>query len=230
MKPFDDVFIKINDLVANKGISLDYKNSKKLSDGKNSIIFKNDLAYELGGKDFGLGGYAITNNKLLINSDEVILIGNDLPNIKSDCNFARISLILVDDELSGENLFQKIRKIDYVRYHVNKEGYMVRISPTLLHEAVRVSKDLVKNKISFASIGSEYIAKYHDLPNVLAAKIIFITDNSFDYKSLNEFIIEQENITKALDHLVNKLNMDCNSCNLQKICASVEELCADLKK
>lgn len=229
MKPFDDVFIGINNLVNGKGISLDYKNSKILPDDRNSIIFKNDLAYELGNQ-YGLGGYALTDNKYLISNDEVILIGNDLNKIKGDCNYARISLILVDDKLNGDNLFQKVRKIDYIRYHINKKGYMIRISPTLLHETVRVSKDLVKENISFASIGNEYIKKYHELPNVLRVKIIFITDPSFDYASLNNLILEQENITKALDHLVNKLNMDCKSCNLQQICASVEELCNDLKK
>lgn len=231
MKLFDDVFIKMNDLIKDKGVVLDYKNALDLADGKNSIIFKNESAYELGSdSNYGLGAYAITDDKSLLNDDEVVLIGKDLYEISCDCNFTRISLILVDEQINKDNLFSKIRKIDYVRYHVTKDGYMIRISPTLQKESIRVSKKLVKNKISFASIGKEYIKKYHEIKNVIHSKIIFITEDSFDYSSLNECIMLQENITKALDHLVNKLNMDCNSCSLQKICASVEELCDDLKK
>ena len=229
MNPFDDVFVKMSSLIKDRGVSLDYLKANELPDDKNCIIFQNELAYSLGNdSNYGLGAYAITTDKNKISKDEVILIGKDLPEIKGDCNFARISLILVDD--STDNLFSKVRKIDYVRYHITKNGYMIRISPTLEKESVRVSKSLIKNKISFASIGREYIKKYHELSNVIYSKIIFVTDDNFDYDSLSKYIIDEENITKALDHLANKVNMDCNSCNLQKICASVEELCDELKK
>lgn len=36
--------------------------------------------------------------------------------------------------------------------------------------------------------------------------------------------LHTENITKALDHLLQNVKMDCHSCSLKEVCAEVEQL------
>ena len=45
-----------------------------------------------------------------------------------------------------------------------------------------------------------------------------------DYDALSQSLLRSEQITQALDHLVNKVNMDCHSCALQEICEEVEKM------
>ena len=58
-----------------------------------------------------------------------------------------------------------------------------------------------------------------------AVKLVFITHPDFPYKELSALTERSENITKALDHLLQKVKMDCSICGLKDICAEVEELC-----
>lgn len=80
-----------------------------------------------------------------------------------------------------------------------------------------------KNNISFSKIGKFFIDKYHQLDFVKAIKIIFITKEDFDYQNINLLLTKSENITKTLDHLLNKVKMDCTSCSLQIVCNEVEK-------
>ena len=38
-----------------------------------------------------------------------------------------------------------------------------------------------------------------------------------------------EDITKALDHLMKNIKMDCQVCSLKAVCEEVEELCNETK-
>lgn len=204
------------------------ENSKKLDctiswkeANKNEIIFKQDSLYELD----GISGVLYTSNKNIFKRDEIYLLGNDLSEISHDNKYARIVICLIDEEKIGEGntLYQNLRKIDYVRYHVNPQGYMMRISSFNQKECVRLSKKAIKDQISFSQIGKFFIDKYHQLDFVKAIKIIFVTKEDFDYQKINLLLTKSENITKTLDHLLNKVKMDCTSCSLQVICNEVEK-------
>ena len=54
--------------------------------GKDNMILRSDMAYELGGSSASipaLGGTAITDDKNLVSQDEILLVGPDLPEIKN---------------------------------------------------------------------------------------------------------------------------------------------------
>ncbi len=53
--------------------------------------------------------------------------------------------------------------------------------------------------------------------------MIFVTSDDFPYADLPALQSKIENITKALDHLMNNVKMDCHSCSLQVICNEVEK-------
>ncbi|MCR4790231.1 MAG: hypothetical protein K5839_04055 [Treponemataceae bacterium] len=195
--------------------------------GKHNMILRSDMAYELGGSEKPLpaiGGTALTSNEEFVPQDQILLIGPDLTEITEDLPFARISCCRVDSESMGEGniLYKAVKNIDYCRYHVSPEGFMMRVSSLQNRESVRVSKTAIKNKISFSDAGSLMINSYHKDPKVIAAKVVYITLKDFNFAELEKLVKQTDMITKTIDHIMSSALMDCGTCGLQKICDEVE--------
>lgn len=193
--------------------------------GKDNLIFRQDMAYELGGNDaatYALGMTAVTENMDL--SDEILLIGKDLPQIHADVPYARIALIQVKKGTLGQgnSLYNAIKKMEFVRYHVNPEGFMTRVSLINSRESARVSKAALKKGLTFSHVGTGMLKEYHKNPNIIGVKLIFITDPEFPFHKLSELTRQSDRITKAIDHILGTGMTDCNACSLQKICSEVE--------
>ena len=236
MKLYDECFDGVAELLDRypaKKLELKSASAWK-SSGKNQIIFQSDTAYELGGGTLpAVSSVAFTDRADFVQGDEILLIGNDLGEIKKNSPFARIALIRVnEDEMgTGEKLYQTIRKIEYARYHINPEGYMPRISAFTHREAARVSKAALKKGLGFAEVGAFFIEEYKKQPQVEAVKLLFVTAESFPYDALEAIMKKSEDITTALDHILKDLKMDCETCSLKSVCEEVEALCEkDFKK
>lgn len=230
MKLYDSLFGQLNSLLEQK-LHLSYTPSSNWIIGdSNQLIFKNETALELGGSSkVAVAGLLISSDPTLIGDEEVIVYGPDIKDLEGDSNYLRIALVQVDDEKMGEgkDIYSSIRKIDYVRYHINPLGAMFRISPLASKESIVISKSAKKDGISLKDIGSQFISAFDKLPQVKKSKVIFITEPNFDYASLEVILKKGEDITKALDHLLGKVKMDCHSCSLQKVCEEVETLCKE---
>ena len=197
--------------------------------GRNNMILKSDMAYELGGADTplaALGRTVITAEGSLVSKDEVVLLGPDLNEMDADHPYARLTVALVDEEKMGEGdaLYNAIRDIEYVRYHVNPKGFMMRVSTSKNRENVRVSKEAIAAGLDFATVGRAFVDKLHENPRVKAVKVIFVTDPSADFASLEKEVKAAEAITKTIDHVFKDLKMDCHTCNLKQVCDEVEGL------
>ncbi len=206
---------------------LDMANANWADAGDHNLILRADMAYELGGGTCpAVSAMGVTANTELVPSDEVYLLGPDLSEIKVDQPYARIALVRVAEDSLGDGnvLYNAIRKIEYVRYHINPEGYMTRISASNGREPVRVSKEAIEKGLGFAHVGKLFLDKYHENKNIEAVKLIFITQPDFDYKSLAEQSRHLEEITGTIDHIFKNVTMDCGSCSLQQICDEVEGL------
>ena len=105
---------------------------------------------------------------------------------------------------------------------MNPQGFMTRVSSIQNRESVRVSKEAIKNGISFSDVGNLMLKSLHKDPKVLAAKVIFITLKDFPYEELRQSVKKADDITKTIDHIASNALMDCGSCGLQKICDEVE--------
>ncbi len=229
MKIYDECFLGIDKILEEYDPQkLDIDRKEKWKDmGKNQIIFQNDMAYELGkGTLPGVSSIAITDSAKFVPEDEVLLIGNDLPDINGDMPFARIALIRVNEEEmgSGDDLYKAIRKIEFARYHIQPEGYMMRISAFTHREGVRISKKSLSKGLDFAKVGRLFIDEYKKCTQVKAVKILFVTDPTFPYEKLQSIMEKSEQITAALDHIMKDIKMDCDSCNLKTVCEEVEAL------
>ncbi len=193
-----------------------YQNNNAWEDmGYSQVIMQRDSAYELSGTGFNL----VTTDPV---NDEIVVIGEDLNEIKSDRKFARVSLIQIENAEDQQKTYDLIRKIEYVKYHYFPDGYMIRTSSRSHKEAVRVSKEAIKKGINFEKTGALLINKYKENPSVKGVKVFFITDANVDFKELNTIAEKNNQITETLNHIMNNVKFDCDTCNLKPICDEVE--------
>lgn len=192
--------------------------------GSSELVLQRDAAYELGASGHGSANYILfTSSSDLVNKDQILLYGQDLKEIRSDIDFARIVLLRVgvlDDD--NEKVYRILKDIEFAKYHVYPEGYMVRMSPENYREQVRVSKKAVKGGISFRNIGASYIKAYKRDINVLNATVIFITAPGFDYNGMKAAAKKANDITNTLTTILEGLPTDCSVCSLKGICDEVE--------
>ena len=202
-----------------------YKPGKAWPDlGSAELVLQSDAAYELGALGLGSANYICpTTSSDLVNKDEVLLYGSDLKAIKKDVPFARIVLLRVGVlEGEDEEVYRALKDIEFCKYHVYPEGYMVRMSPESHREQIRVSKKALKRGINFEQIGYRYIEAYKKDPNVLNVKVIFVTDPSLDFAAMLDNAKKADAITNTLTHIMESLPTDCTVCQLKDICDEVE--------
>ena len=226
MELYNALIENTNELLAKGSPSVwPYRAGKAWPDlGSAELVLQSDAAYELGALDLGSANYICTTTSSdLVSRDEVLLYGPDLKAIKKDVPFARIVLLRVG-VLDGEDeeVYRALKDIEFCKYHVYPEGYMVRMSPESHREQVRVSKKAIKRGINFEQVGYRYIEAYKKDPNVLNVKVIFITDPTLDFKAMLENAKKADAITSTLTHIMEGLPTDCSVCQLKDICDEVE--------
>ena len=224
MKLYDSTIKKSLELAGSQLTPLSQTSLWKNLDEK-VFIFPGDSAVELGASDKD-SSYLIayTTDENLVNKDEILLRGKDIKDLKGDEPFARIAILLIDDSKhqDEQKIYRFLRDIEYKRYKVNPDGYMIRVNTNQLREGARVSKAAVKKGISFADVGKILQDAYKQDENVKAVKQIFITDPSFDFEAFADVAKLNEGITVTLDHILKNLKMDCNVCSFKEICDTIE--------
>lgn len=192
--------------------------------GSSELVLQKEAAYELGARGKGSANYILyTSSAELAGKDRVIVCGRDLKEISGDCDFARIVILrigVLDDD--DEKVYRTLKDIEFAKYHVHPEGYMVRMSPENHREQIRVSKKAVAGGISFEKLGANYIAEYKKNPNVVNATVIFATDPTLDYAKLQALAKMSVDVTGTLTHIFEGLPTDCSVCALKDICDEVE--------
>ena len=188
------------------------------------LVLQKDAAFELGASGKGSANYVLfTSSSELVGEDKVLLYGPDLNELHGDCDFARIVLLRVG-VLDGddETVYRTLKDIEFAKYHVNLEGYMIRMSPESYREQVRVSRQALKKGVSFRRIGSSYIKAYKQDENVLNATVVFVTAPGFDYAAMKDTAKKASDVTNTLTHILEGLPTDCSVCSLKGICDEVE--------
>lgn len=187
------------------------------------ILFKKDMAYELGGGNLpAYSGVAFTSDEAV--KDEIIVYGPDLPQLKKDSPYARLTILRVDDSSwkDNEQAYRVMRRLDYTRFHIFPKGFMMRISAAANREPVRVGRAELQAGLNFEQVGRLFLEAYHEHPEVLGAKIIFITDKNFPYDKFGEEVQKMDSIAESMNEIFNNLIMDCAACRLKPVCDEVE--------
>lgn len=195
------------------------------TEAEQRLIFQNDMAYELGGG--GLPAVsALAFTSLPAKTDRLLLCGPDLPQLKADSPYARLTVLHIDgrDWQNDQQTYRLLRQMEYTRYHVYPRGFMMRISTTAGREPVRVSREALQRGLDFAQAGRLFLEAYHRHPQVRAVSLLFVTAPDFPYDLLAKKAAGMEAVTNSLDQIWNNLVMDCQSCQLKPVCDEVEGL------
>ena len=197
-------------------INYDYNSQNAWKDaGTNQVILQKHSAFELKGTGLNL----VTSSAV---EDGITVIGDELSDIKKDRHFTRFTIVQIDEQESEQKAYNLIRKIEYVKYHYFPDGYMIRTTSRSHQEAVRVSKEAIKKGISFQNVGNLLIDKYKENPAVKGVKVVFITSEKADHKAFEALAQKNNSITETLNHIMNSVNFDCDTCNLKPICDEVD--------
>ncbi len=217
MEFFDSLICEVSAMAdASHKINYPYNKHSAWTDlGYSQVILQRDTAFELDGVGFNL----VTSSYV---GDGIIVIGDELDSITADRKFARVCLVQIENSDEEQEYYKIIKKADYVKYHCFPEGYMMRTTSRSHKESVRVAKSALKKDISFEKVGNLFINKYKENPKVKAVKVIFVTDRESDYKNLENIAQKSGSIAETLNHIMNSIKFDCDSCNLKPICDEVE--------
>ena len=208
--------------------SWDYEASRAWPDaGASELVLGRDAAFELGGGGQPAAQFtAVTTSPSLVERDQVLLWGPDLPQLRGDSPYARIALLRVGDIESDDGddtvAYNAIKDMEFVKYHVFPRGYMLRISTENNREQVRVSRQAIRERVSFYRVGCDFIRRYRENPHVLAVKLIFLTAPDGPYGALADLGRRSTEITRTLCTILDGLPMDCSACHLKPICDEVE--------
>lgn len=230
MNLYDSIIEKIDALTGNGAKRVfKYDESKAWRETKEfELILQKDMAYELGGDNKPAVNFTcVTTNADFFNGDEVVVIGEDLPKLAGSVPYARIAVLLTDElgnsELEdNEAIFRSVQAMDFVKYRVYPEGYMVRTSGQTGREQVRISKKALKEGMNFEKIGATFIKRYKVNKQVKNVKLIFVTDPNADYKGLTDSAKKVYDITHSLSKILEGLPTECASCSIKEICDEVE--------
>lgn len=217
MNFFDSMISEVSAL-ADTSQKIIYPNNEKsvwTDVGYCQVIMQRDTAFELDGSGFNL----VTSSQV---DDGIVVIGDELGDISESRKFARVCIVQIEKNDDEQEYYKVIKKADYVKYHHFPEGYMIRTTSRSHRESVRVAKSALKKGISFEKVGNMLINKYKENPKVKAVKVIYITSEAADYSRLESIAQKSSAITEALNHVMNSVKFDCDSCNLKPVCDEVE--------
>ncbi len=191
--------------------------------GASELVLLRDAAFELGGSGKPSANFTcVTTDERLVPRDEVLLCGRDLTELQGDVPFARLAFLLSDGIGDDEAAYQAIRDMEFVKYHVFPEGYMVRVSSESNREQVRVSRRALARGVSFRAVGAAYIRGFHKNPHVRRAQLIFVTDDGAAVAELARTAKKVDGVTRTLTRILEGIPADCGSCSLKPVCDEVE--------
>lgn len=226
MNVYDDLIKETFDILSRQNFKeLNIRKYKWNMLTANEFLMSKEVSFELGDRFKDSIVYnAQTSDKTLICEDKIFLLGDDIQNIRSDTNFSRVTLFNIDDISDPNKAYIGVRKLNYERYKIIPEGYMILSSSFENKENVRVSKKAVKNGFTFETLGNIYIERYKKLEGVNNVQVYFIVG---DYDFINDLIAVSKKVnevTEAFDHILKNAVLDCEVCPLKSICEDVEAL------
>ena len=190
---------------------------------ENEFLLQKEVAFELGIRSQPSTCYqAVTSSKELISEDQILLYGPDLPEIKKSVPFTRITWIQIDPIEDQDKAYQRIKKLEFAKFKIIPEGYMMLSSSMDQKEQVRVSKKAVKKGLDFATVGNLMIQRYKEEFQAKHVQILFITR---ELPVMDQLIAQGkkvDEITNAFDHILKNIILDCDLCPLHPICDDVE--------
>lgn len=196
---------------------------RELSPGRaGEILLKKDTALELGGSQLPcVSTLAVTMSRSFPNDS--YLSGRDLKQLSGDTAFGKAVFLEIGHISDEQELFQKIKELEAVRYRYTPEGFMTRASAFNMREQIRVSKKTRQSGVSFSdyaeAVGQQYLAF-----DYVKSFRIYLTTEAQTVRALKNPAEKIRGVTSALNHILDNMAQDCASCSLKELCDEVEGL------
>lgn len=91
---------------------------------KDKFVLQKEVAFELGSRWQSSTCYqALTSSKELLPEDKILLYEQDLPEIKKNVPFARITWVQIDLIEDQDKAYQKIEKLEFAKFKIIPEEH-----------------------------------------------------------------------------------------------------------
>ncbi|OQX61342.1 MAG: hypothetical protein B5M56_09235 [Desulfococcus sp. 4484_241] len=194
-------------------------------DERGALVLSGDTAVELGSPKTESTSFLVWSDAPgKVTNGRITLIGPDtIDETRRLVPFGKAVMV----EVSGfdeTNSHKRWLEMELAKYDVKLSGYMMRAVSQYQREWSRVSKKAKEDGFSLAILGGALIEKLMAFPYVHAAEVVFVTSSVQDVAALKAIGDKVAQITGAMNKMVEKIDVDCDTCEYSAVCNTVSEL------
>lgn len=222
MQIHDEYTKQIQELLSNKGDSLDITNTSWKMLEKSDYLLDSETYIELGSVNDDSLSFTVCSTTIDF-EDKIVLIGKDIKKLKGKVsNFSKVVFVNIKGEDNQNEMYKNIREVERIKHSLNYEGTMLRASSLESRECFRISKSAYKNKLNFSILGSELIKKFKEYDFIKSVQVYYIVDDKETISTLSQYPKKINLLTQALNHIFDDIVLDCESCAIKEICDEVD--------
>ena len=182
-------------------------------------MLSEDAALELGGPSAPSVGCLLWTREPWVEHGRVARVGPDLGEIESGpAPLARVLIASGD----FDDPYDAYRDLTDALAGVALRGFMTRSLPTHGNLWCRVAEDAAG--LSLAHLGAAYIDALRAVPGVRSVEALLVAGDAGAVRDLEPIAADARDTTRALLKLIEQGDHDCDTCDYQAICESVDEL------
>jgi CO dehydrogenase/acetyl-CoA synthase beta subunit len=190
-----------------------------------SIVLKDDLGLELGSPEKDSVSCLLwTHDLSAVKNGRITLVGPDFPvSYGESLPFGKVVLAGVTG-FDEDNAYDRHKELDFLRYDLDLDGFMMRAVSQYMREWCRISCDALAQGFSARILGGELIRLFRRRAYVKAVEVIYVTSSTADVGRLAEITAPAERIITAMNKMAAEFETDCASCDFQEVCDEAEGL------
>ncbi len=226
----DTYLAQIEELIKNKGKTIDIVKTSWKTQKISDYIMDSETMVELGSATKKNASLTLCTSEKDF-EDEIILIGEDLQKLSGKIQtFSKVIEVSLKDEEDENALYKTIRSISRARLGINLKGTMLKATSSEELECFRISKSAYKAGINFSVIGSALIERIKIFDEVKNVRVYYIINNEELNNQLLEYSTKITQVTDAMNHIFDGIELDCGSCAIKEVCDEVEGMRDSHKK
>lgn len=193
--------------------------------GPRNIVLDDDVGVELGNpKDDSIACVLWSDNLKVIHDGAFTLVGPDLPqSAGKTLPFGKVVLVGVEG-FNEENIYDRCMELDYLRYEIDLDGFMLRAVSQHQREWCRISRSALKRGFSAGYLAAVLMKMLKNISYVRSVEIVFLTSSSADIKKLREIVNPAFRLIAAMDKMAVEMDFDCDTCGYNDVCDEAEGL------
>jgi len=193
--------------------------------GARNIVLKEDLGLELGSPQMeSVSCLLWTHDISAIKDGTITLLGPDFPeSMGQNLPFGKVVLAGVEG-FTQDNAYDLHKDLDFLRYSIDMEGFMMRSVSQYLREWCRISAEAIRRGFSARILGSALIGLFRERPFVKSVEVIYVTSSPADVVRLREITAPAERIIAAMNKMAQEMDFECSSCDYRDVCDEADGL------